>query len=1027
MLNTLLDPGAVALLQQGYRNNWQQYLASLSGAGPSHATWDVCVLTASNARQAEAYEAQLEARRRAGLLPTETRFQVIADPEGLRIGSGGATLRALREMARKMPSAKAAEHSVPGHPFEGRRILIIHSGGDSRRLPHCSAIGKLFARVPHELPDGRPSSLFDEFLVSLSGLPGQSPEGVLVASGDVLLLFDHLQLSFTRPGVTGVGAVTPATMGVHHGVYVTDGSGQRVRSFLHKPSLDQMRAQGALQDDGRVQIDTGLVWFDRQSVGKLLTLAQRLDEPVSRGVTINLYGDLLAPLAESADRARYLTDASDGAATLALREARGVVWDTMRGTSLSVEQLHPAVFVHFGTTREYLQVLREGADALRPCGWSRRAASWMAPASSAQAGDAMVMVNTCAEAGGNLAGCALDSCLETRLELQEGALLSHVTTDRDMLSLGKDLVLEQLPLLDGAGHVTRLYGVDDDPKRSLGDGATFLNQPFPQWLAAAGLEADDLWPGISAASEHTLWTASLYPPRPSREESLDAVLWMQEPERAPRERLARWRGLRRYSLEESYLQADVRRLVDEEGQVQDVVRARWFCTGLEREQPARDIAGILGTGPDASRRARLVADWLASSPDPWLPLRGYPALTVATRSRRWEDRAFSALARLVRAHTPIDIQRRGSERALQHPAIVRAPARIDFGGGWTDTPPFSLERGGTVLNAAIELWGENPIVARADLLDEREMVLESRDIEAVFRPRFAGDLLDYANPADPFALHKAALVFRGVVPADLAPETAIDEVLGPLGRGLHLTTSTSIPRGSGLGTSSILAGAILRCLAHLLGQEVSQTRLFDEVLCLEQMITTGGGWQDQVGGLVGGVKLITTQPGLPQVARIQPVLLTPSLQSAFDDRLLLVYTGQRRLAKDLLRAIMGRWMRRDPDMVDMLEAIGQLAREMRATLVAEDLDVFGELIAQHWEINKRLDAGCTNPFIDDLLEMCRPFMRGAKLAGAGGGGFAVVVAQDRQAAQALAEALKRRYPRGDVGLWPCRVAQSGVY
>jgi fucokinase len=239
-------------------------------------------------------------------------------------------------------------------------------------------------------------------------------------------------------------------------------------------------------------------------------------------------------------------------------------------------------------------------------------------------------------------------------------------------------------------------------------------------------------------------------------------------------------------------------------------------------------------------------------------------------------------------------------------------------------------------------------------------------------------------------------------------------------------TATSIPRGSGLGTSSILAGAILHCLARLLGQEIEQAQLFDEVLCLEQMITTGGGWQDQIGGLVGGIKLITTEPGLPQVAHLEPVPLTPTLKRALDERLVLVYTGQRRLAKNLLRAVMGRWMARDPQMVEVLHGMGRLALRIRDALVAEDLDTFGELIARHWEMYKLTDPGCTNPFIDSLLALCQPYMMGAKLAGAGGGGFAIVIARDASAALGLREAVKRRFPQGNVAVWDCEVAEEAL-
>ncbi len=370
------------------------------------------------------------------------------------------------------------------------------------------------------------------------------------------------------------------------------------------------------------------------------------------------------------------------------------------------------------------------------------------------------------------------------------------------------------------------------------------------------------------------------------------------------------------------------------------------------------------------------------------------------------------------------------------PVVVQAAARIDFGGGWTDTPPYSIERGGTVLNAAVTLRGAYPIVAEGEWLSEPRLILESRDIDATLAPTAAGDVLNYANPADPFALLKAALVLHGVVPADSDPQAPIAAIMRRWGRGLRLSTQTSIPRGSGLGTSSIMAGAVLACLARLTGtspigdddddQPTAMGALFDAVLMLEQMLTTGGGWQDQVGGLVGGVKLATTSPGLPQRIRVDPVALAPATRAALAERLLLVYTGQQRLAKNLLRAVMGRWMARDPEMVAILREIAQLALAMRAALEAGDLDRFGALIGEHWEINKRMDPGCTNPFIDGLMEAMRPLMCGAKLAGAGGGGFAIVIARAGGAASKMGARLARLYPGTPVAVWPCAIPEHGI-
>ncbi|KPL06452.1 hypothetical protein AMJ85_10480, partial [candidate division BRC1 bacterium SM23_51] len=287
---------------------------------------------------------------------------------------------------------------------------------------------------------------------------------------------------------------------------------------------------------------------------------------------------------------------------------------------------------------------------------------------------------------------------------------------------------------------------------------------------------------------------------------------------------------------------------------------------------------------------------------------------------------------------------------------------------------------------------------------------------------------DYADPSDPLAVHKAAVVLAGLVGTrggrrggDLA--RALDRTLGG---GLRVATEVDVPHGSGLGTSSILAGALLASLRVILGRPVEFEPIYDDVLCLEQMLTTGGGWQDQVGGMVGGIKVSSTQPGLPQRPHVEPVRLRPEVAEELRRRLILVYTGQRRLAKGILRAIMGRFMSRDPEVVYILSYIREIAEAQRRALERGDLDEMGRLMAEHWQLNKRLDPGSSNPFIDLLFEICSPYMSGAKLAGAGGGGFMMIVARDEQAPARLAEVLARTFPATDVAPWPTEIATEGL-
>jgi fucokinase len=1013
------DLAHVDFLQQAYHDNWQQYLASLK----PHAKlgWDVCVLTASDERQASMYRGQLAWRRTTNLLPSQTRFLVIADPAGQRIGSGGATLRVLAQLAREDDT------------LTGKRILIIHSGGDSRRLPICSATGKLFARVPRVLPDGRASTVFDEFLIGLSGLSSASlPPGVLVASGDVLLVFDHLQISFQRGGVIGVAAAAPVEMGLRHGVYVHGDSAHRVQAYLHKPSADELAHWNAIHSDGTVQIDTGLVWLDAATALKYAALIQ--SEAVGAichvppfeptlNAALNFYGDLVLPLAQSTAFEDYLSDTSDGPATPEVQKARQVIWQRLRGTVFTSERLHPAMFIHFGTSREYWETVAADQTLQRVCGWVPRAAAWSSGDASSLALINSVVEQTASSTNPDQHALIVDSCLKGSLSWRGAAIIANVETAQP-IELAHDVVLDQLPLAQG--FVTRLFGLHDDPKRDTSIG-TFMNQPWPDWLAAARLDPEVLWPNVPAAAR-TLWNARLYPIAANRDDSLALSLPLQDPAHASTEWWAQWESAPRLSLAASFVGADSERILQGLIQIEDFVAARHFYVAIENQQPAAEARSLIGSvSSNIVRRCALIDSWLALA-DPIVQLRGYQALAVAGDQPDWEDRAFAILAQTIessvngQAVTRAQAVRLEQGRRVQ----VKTAARIDFGGGWTDTPPYSIEQGGAVLNAAITLRGSYPIMAEALWLDEPRLILEAPDIEARYEPTAVGELLNYANPADLFALQKAALVLKGVVSSALNPNLPVRDLCQQLGGGLQLITQTSIPRGSGLGTSSIMAGAVLHCLSQLIGLETTSAQLFDEVLCLEQMLTTGGGWQDQVGGLWGGIKLINTAPGLPQQIQVETINLSPETKVELASRLVLVYTGRQRLAKNLLRSVMGRWMARDPEMVWIQQEIARLAGAMRAALSANDVSRFGELLSEHWVINKRMDPGCTNDFIDHLFEVMSPHISGAKLAGAGGGGFAIVVARSSAAVRDLAAALRAQYEGTPVEIWECDIPDAGM-
>ncbi len=303
-----------------------------------------------------------------------------------------------------------------------------------------------------------------------------------------------------------------------------------------------------------------------------------------------------------------------------------------------------------------------------------------------------------------------------------------------------------------------------------------------------------------------------------------------------------------------------------------------------------------------------IAEVLSPGQERWLSVR---------RLELFEERPANDWARQARAQAFEHLQRtivgsgevpKAPENALRSDEIVwgRAPVRLDLAGGWTDTPPCSLEHGGCVANAAVILNGQPPIQVYARVTAEPCIRIHSIDLGTDCDIREWDELLDYRSATGEFSLAKAALVLAGFTPAACpSPNHALKDLLDPFGGGLELTTLAAVPKGSGLGTSSVMGAVVLAVIHRVLGRELSSTGLFHAVLRLEQALTTGGGWQDQIGGALGGVKLITTRPGLvpdPTVRYLPPDVLDPKANAG---QTLLYYTGITRLAKNILAQVVG--------------------------------------------------------------------------------------------------------------------------
>ena len=1075
---------------------------------PHAQSWDYLIVTASNEVQAAAYRSRLALRRELSLLSRVRRVLVLSDPDGRRIGSGASTALCLMEVLRcELPAGRLARAQAWQQVLGRLRVLIVHAGGDSRRLPAYGPCGKIFVPVPGRSDSAVAATLFDRQLPLLLDLP-PAAEGsgqVVLASGDVLLLFDPRTVRLDAPGVVGLGSLDTPEQAAGHGVYCGDGDGG-VRRFLQKPSPDEQARRGAIDPFGRTVLDVGVFQLDADSACRLLeacgarTAGRKLtwSGPVGRAILrhgLDFYRECCCAMGRETSLEDYLDSCRSSGSGLGRRELKRL-YEAFHPLRFSLRVLERCSFLHFGTTR---QLIVSGE-------------SLVAADRGIAQGERPLDVSNQAGGQGSLAGSHawVEGCrLSAPLSLEGWNLAVGVDVDQP-LRLPAGACLDVLEGRDRRGRrawFVRCYAIDDNFKAAA-DAATFCGRPLADWLAAVGLKASRAWPARRGPRD--LWTARLFPAARGPEGYRD-WLWMWQVEQASEEQKRAYRQADRYSLAEmadladprafalrrrtirgQEVRAGLRRMfrLDSEFSADDLAcllretqeRTEWVAALLRearwyvRSAPARaseetpcgvttnarapeeahgrpsvGITGDLGfitfsrilhTLASAMEKAggseavlSAAVPHLVRAMDPgereWLEglglgVRG--SLRVGRWVRRAREVAMEQFSRaMVASAPPAD---RCPRSVLRSDEIVwgRAPARLDFGGGWTDTPPCSLERGGCVLNAAVDLNGQPPIQAYARVIAEPVIRIASIDLGRRIEIRRVEDLLDYRDPESSFGLAKAALAFSGLGP-DAAPwprGADLRTMLGRFGGGIELTTLAAIPKGSGLGTSSIMGAVILAVIQRVMGRTLTPAELFNGVLRLEQAMSTGGGWQDQVGGAVGGVKLITTEPGLapdPRVHFVPDDVLDPRANGGCS---LLYYTGITRLAKNILQKVVGRYLDRERGAMEALRGLAAIAPAVADAMAHKDLGAYGRLVSATWELNKQLDPDSTNDQVEALMRRVGPYVHGAKLLGAGGGGFLLMICKSGHDAGRVRHMLETHPPNERARFFDFDISRQGL-
>ncbi len=325
---------------------------------------------------------------------------------------------------------------------------------------------------------------------------------------------------------------------------------------------------------------------------------------------------------------------------------------------------------------------------------------------------------------------------------------------------------------------------------------------------------------------------------------------------------------------------------------------------------------------------------------------------------------------------------------------VRAPARIDLAGGWSDTPPICNALGGTVVAAAVKLSGRLPIHVRVCRRPSGVLV-KSLDLRKMRELSSDAEIADHSDPHDWCALVKSALTVTGWTLAR---------------GGLEIELSSDLPKGSGLGTSSILGACLVSALERLAGRRHDVARVRDLVLELEQEMRTGGGWEDQMGALVPGVKILRSAKGARQNVGWERLTVREEARAArfLKARGLLYFTGEKRMARNVLRGVLANFAADGEEGVARVEALKAGAERCFRALKRGDWMHLASAVNEYWMLKKAMDPGSTNDRVEHAIARVAPWTRAVTLAGAGGGGFMFILAKSAAAKREIVSRLTKR-------------------
>ena len=846
------------------------------------------------------------------------------DPVGHKLGSGGGTTWLLQQAHEWL---------------NGERCIVLHAGGQSRRLPSYAPSGKILTPIPvfrWERGQRLSQSLLDLQLPLYERMMAQAPQRLttMIVSGDVYIRAAERIGQIPDADVVCYGLWLDASIAKDHGVFVSDRRSPNVlKMMLQKPSTEQL---SELLKDHFYLTDIGIWLLSDRAVKLLMKRSMKEDGTLKEYDMYSEFGCTLGTHPTIDD-------------------------PELHELSVAIVPLQGGEFYHFGTSGEMISstmaiqnIVNDQRDIMHH---DRK------PHPSIFTQNAITKIPF-TEQNQNI--WIENSCVGEHWTLSHDHIITGVPDNDWTITLEPGQCVDIIPIGE-TQYCVRRYDINEKFA-----GAAQQEKRFPVLDSLDGIDNLD---------------------------NLES------------------KAVGFLSAEDISNVANLRRLFAQ----RKVFRSRnWPAL-------ARNWQHSVFYQLDLDDAAREFKEMNLSQPAA-LPVEA-PLMTRIhdCMFRGDSDGAFSLLREGLTAGVLASKQ---TPRLSVYPDQIvwgRSPVRIDLAGGWTDTPPYCLMEGGSVVNIAIELNGQPPLQTYIKPCKEPHIILRSIDLGAMEVVETYEQLAAYNKVGSPFSIPKAALVLAGFQPG-FSQETypSLRAQLEAFGCGIELTLLSAIPAGSGLGTSSILAATVLGAVNDFCSLAWDKNEIGRRTLVLEQLLTTGGGWQDQFGGVLGGVKLLDTQRGFDQNPRVRWLPDAVFTQPEYAQCHLLYYTGITRTAKKILAEIVRRMFVNHHQQLLQLREMKAHSMDMYEAIQRQDFLAMGQLISKTWQQNQRIDSGTNPDSVRRITDLIDDLCLGYKLPGAGGGGYLYMVAKDPESAARIRQILTMQQPNANARFVDMTLSKTGL-